>query len=139
VELPRGIYFVPPDIGASFPAKYEKSADWPITNYRTEAAGNAPATMVVKRPDGTGGYEDDTDFKPPASAGFKGYRTITINPQGLVVGGNNVLVVALGELQTGSTTSSRGVLFRDADSQRALLLSNYGIPTVINEKAGLSK
>lgn len=129
VDLPRGVYFVPPDLGSSLPAKYEKAADWPTTNYRTQSADNPPATLNVQRPDGAGGFENDTDFSAP----FKAYRTITINPQGLMANNNTVLVIALGEAQNG------GVLFSDSDSQRGLILSNYGIPTVINEKAGLKQ
>jgi prepilin-type N-terminal cleavage/methylation domain-containing protein len=140
VDLPRGVYFVPPDLGAGFPAKYEVAADWPdaatLSNgyYRTQSTSTSPVAMEIKRwngaaNSGAGEYEDDTTI----SATFQGYRTVTFDPQGQLSGAPRSLVIALGD------ADGEGILFRDSNSQRGLFLSEYGIPTIINDKAGLKE
>ncbi len=132
IDLPRGIYFVPPDLGGTFPAQYENASDWSQSDYhRTQAEGDAVDTsMKISRWDpeansGDGGYEAPSDFE--------GYRTIRFNSQGQLVGDNRTLVIAIGE------EDAKGVRFIDSNSQRGLFLSDYGIPTIINEKEGLKK
>lgn len=132
IDLPRGIYFVPPDLGGSPPARYENAADWPQTDYhRTQADGDAVDTaMKITRwdPDannGSGDYETPSDFI--------GYRTISFGSQGQLANGNRALVIAI------ANAEAEGVRFIDSNSQRGLFLSDYGIPTIINEKDGLKK
>jgi prepilin-type N-terminal cleavage/methylation domain-containing protein len=126
LDLPRGVYFVPPDLGGSFPAKYTVAGDW-ANHDRTDAQGNAAAPMVVKRWDADAkAYEDD----PSVSNSLKGYKTITFDSQGQLVDGRT-LVISLAD------SDPDGLLFNDSNSQRGLVLSAYGVPTVINEKAGL--
>ena len=128
LDLPRGVYFVPPDLG-SYPAKAAVAADWPNTYERTEAQGAVASDMTVKRWDAdVGAYEDD----PAVSTTFKGYKTITFDSQGQLVDGRT-LIISLAEADSG------GLVFKDSDSQRGLVLSAYGIPTIVNEKAGLKK
>ncbi len=137
IDLPRGVYFVPPDLGGSYPAKYENSSDWPDAKdtdtgyYRTQAsAATGPENLAVQRFDvESGDYEDDPAIPTP----MPGYRTIAFDSLGQVVGVNRALVIALGE------PDDDGVVFKDSDSQRGLFLSEYGYPTIINEKAGLRK
>lgn len=134
IDLPRGIYFVPPDLGANFPAKHEIADDWPDGTsgyHRTQADGNAvDTTMKISRWDpeannGAGEYETPSDFK--------GYRTISFGSQGQLANGNRALVIAI------ANAEAEGVRFIDSNSQRGLFLSDYGIPTIINEKDGLKK
>jgi prepilin-type N-terminal cleavage/methylation domain-containing protein len=136
IDLPNGVFFVPPDLGTNPSAKYLNAADWPDPTpsggyLRTEASGDAPQAMTIQRWNATtGAYEDDPSFP----AGFEAYKTIKLDALGRRTNGNRALVIAAGEPTPGS-----GVLFRDSDSQRGLYLSEYGIPTLINEKAGLEK
>jgi len=147
IDLTKGIYFVPPDIGTLLPAKQEVPADW--NNYETTDAitlanltTTAPVTLQVSRwnpQTGTNGaYEPDPAFGTNGDGKLLAYRTITINPTGLLANsGTQNLVIATGEEQphpNGNTGG--GILFRNADSMRGLILSTYGIPNVINEKAG---
>jgi hypothetical protein len=126
LDLPRGVYFVPPDLGGISSAKYAVAGDW-ANHDRTDAQGDAAADMVVKRWDANAkNYEDD----PSVSNNFKGYKTITFDSQGQLVDGQT-LVISLAD------SDPDGLLFSDSDSQRGLVLSAYGVPTVINEKAGL--
>ena len=126
LDLPRGVYFVPPDLGGISSANYAVAGDW-ANHDRTDAQGNAAADMVVKRWDADAkNYEDD----PSVSNSFKGYKTITFDSQGQLVDGRT-LVISLADSDTS------GLIFTDSDSQRGLVLSAYGVPTVINEKAGL--
>ncbi len=128
LDLPRGVYFVPPDLGG-FPAKAAVPTEWPTTYERTDAEGNAAVAMDVWRWDANAeSYEDD----PSVSDTFKGYKTITFDSQGQVVAGRT-LVISLAD------PDGAGLVFKDSDSQRGLVLSAYGIPTVVNEKAGLDK
>lgn len=134
IDLPRGVYFVPPDLSAAFPAKYENAADWPdgATGYfRTQATlASGPENLTVRRlnPDNSN-YEDDPVIKTPLPA----YRTLAFDALGQLLGANRALVIALGE------PDNNGVIFKDSDSQRGLFLSEYGYPAIINEKAGLKK
>jgi prepilin-type N-terminal cleavage/methylation domain-containing protein len=126
LDLPRGVYVVPPDLGGIPSAKYAVAGDW-ANHDRTDAEGDAAALMVVKRWDADAkNYEDD----PSVSNTFKGYKTITFDSQGQLVDGRT-LVISLADSDTS------GLIFTDSDSQRGLVLSAYGVPTVINEKAGL--
>jgi prepilin-type N-terminal cleavage/methylation domain-containing protein len=128
LDLPRGVYFVPPDLGGIPSAKYAVAGDWPANYDRTEAQGGAAKLdMVVKRWNADAKtYEDD----PSVSDTLDGYLTITFDSQGQLVDGRT-LVISLAD------SDPDGLLFNDSDSQRGLVLSAYGVPTVINEKAGL--
>lgn len=130
IDLPRGVFFVPGDLGANFPAKWSNATDWSgLTTTKSQVAGNAPSTsLTFKREDATGAWVAD-----PAGPS-KAYVTIAFDTYGNLVskqGANQVDQLAVG---TGEIQPLQGVLFNSADSLRGLKLSIYGMPMVLNEK-----
>jgi prepilin-type N-terminal cleavage/methylation domain-containing protein len=129
VELPSGVYFVPPDAGAVLPAQFEKPTDWTkptvLKNY-TEANSVAPVSIDVR-------LDEAAIVGAPENVIVKGYESIGFNSYGQITNGNvNTLMVATGDPQP----PSNGVVFRNADSVHGLIVSTYGIATLVNDKNG---
>jgi prepilin-type N-terminal cleavage/methylation domain-containing protein len=124
IELPKGVYFAPGDMGGGFPAKWENGADWAgleLTESQ-ENASNGPSTSLdFMIYDETGG-----NWITDPLGTTRAYVTVAFDPTGTLV---SLLAVATGLPEPGS-----GVLFRSADSLRGLKLSTYGVPIVLNEK-----
>jgi hypothetical protein len=125
VELPSGIFFVPPNAGGSLPAKFETVTDWTGLT-KTEANVGTPVSLDVRLNESAGASDaENVTLKAYVSIGFNSYGQIS---NGTV----NTMVVATGDLQP----PADGVLFKNADSVRGLIVSTYGIPTLVNEKLG---
>lgn len=130
IDLPRGVFFVPGDLGANFPAKWSNATDWNgLTKTESQAAGNAPTSgLTFKRQDATGAWV--LDPSGPSNA----YVTIAFDSYGNLVSKLGASQVDLLAIATGEIQPLQGVLFNSADSLRGLKLSIYGMPMVLNEK-----
>ncbi len=125
VELPTGIYFVPPDASGSLPAKFEKPADWSSLKY-TESSSLNPTSLDVRLSESaSSSAAENITVKGYVSVGFNAYGQITASAV-------NTMMVATGELQP----PADGIIFKNAESVRGLVVSTYGISTLINEKLG---
>lgn len=134
MEMPNGVYFVPADAGAGFPAKFASPSDWTNLDFTEADSGQATSSFDVRRFDrATGNYASDPTFTVT-----KAYVTVSFNAYGQLIkrpgnaNASHVLAVAVGEPEPGS-----GILFSNPDSLRGLVVSAYGIPTIVTEKIGL--
>ncbi len=135
IDLPRGVYFAPGDMGGSYPAKWETGADWTgltLTESQANASDGPSSSQNFKiYDDASGNWITDplgTD---------KVYVTVAFDATGNLVSvqGNrsvSTLAVATGVPEPGT---GGGVLFQSADSLRGIDLSTYGVPLVLNEKS----
>jgi prepilin-type N-terminal cleavage/methylation domain-containing protein len=133
MTMPNGIYFVPVDAGAGFPAKFQTASDWNNLDLTEADSNQATSSFDVRRLDKAAGtYASDPTF-----TASKAYVTVSFNAYGQLVKrtGNSkashALAVAVGE-----PDPSNGIVFSNSDSLRGLVLSSYGIPTVVTEKIG---
>lgn len=130
IDLPKGVYFAPGDMGSGFPAKKETAADWStLTLTESQASGNAPtSSLSFKILDSNGNWITD----PLGTT--KAYVTVAFDATGNLVSAQGGNAVALLAVATGQIDPGNGILFQSADTLRGLKLSTYGVPIVLNEK-----
>lgn len=128
IDLPQGIYFVPPDAGGAYPARLETPADWTIPPHDfTAATGNASAVKNVELASGA---------PDPTVIADRFYMAASLTPTGVLAGAAiNTLVIATGDPEPDGG-GIRGINFRNSDSMRGLVVSTYGLVTLVNEKSG---
>jgi hypothetical protein len=144
LDLPRGVFFVPANSGAALPAKLEVPGDWSaFTLTQSQSAGNGTTSSSS-----TGKqfrrFEESSNpkWQPDPDAPVTYYENITfdsygrlISKQGATTTPVSYLAVANGDIQVGTTSADRGVVFREVDALRGLKLSVYGLPIQLNEKS----
>lgn len=128
VYLPQGVYVVPPEAqNSSTKAKLEPAdADWFVaTNFDARSlAHNADSSstgdpeLKVREPGATTGSSDE-----------KLYRLAALTSLGRLSGAPNRITVALGQRESDSL-----IVFREPESARGIVISIYGISTLVNEK-----
>ncbi len=127
IILPNGVYVIPPDLGAVFPAKYDSStlaSDW--SKIKSFATSSSTSSATIYAPSGGASLRTLEAFQI-----VKFDSLGRFNAQTTIANQRTVLAVTTGEPKPGS-----GVTFRDHEQARGVWFSRYGVVVPINEKAG---